>query len=126
MSYRAASLSLGGEGFIIQASITLASALVFQTIVMGLYMALREKKELRACFVSWKTSIWVGLAGALASIGWFTAMTIQQAALVRALGQIELVFTIATATLIFKERINKMEFIGIFLILAGIIILILK
>ena len=62
----------------------------------------------------------------MASIGWFTAMTIQQAALVRALGQIELVFTIATATLIFKERINKMEFIGIFLILAGIIILILK
>ena len=126
VSYRAASLSLGGEGFIIQASITLASALVFQTIVMGLYMALREKKELRACFVSWKTSIWVGLAGALASIGWFTAMTIQQAALVRALGQIELLFTISTATLIFKESINKMEFIGIFLILAGIIILILK
>jgi drug/metabolite transporter (DMT)-like permease len=70
--------------------------------------------------------MWVGLCGALASIGWFTAMTIQQAALVRALGQLELVFTITTSTLIFKEKISKIELLGISLVILGIIILLLR
>ena len=109
-----------------QAAVTLAFALVFQTIVMGSYMAVREPAELRASLAAWRVAIWVGLSGALASIGWFTAMTIQQAALVRALGQIELVFTIAASTLIFRERIVRLELIGIILVVAGIIILILR
>ena len=53
-------------------------------------------------------------------------MTIQQAALVRALGQIELVFTISASTLIFRERILRLELIGIILVVAGIIILLLR
>ncbi|MEP4887428.1 MAG: EamA family transporter, partial [Alphaproteobacteria bacterium] len=67
----------------------------------------------------------VGLSGALASIGWFTAMTIQNAALVRALGQVELVFTIASSVLIFREKILRLELTGIILVVAGIIILLL-
>ena len=126
VSYRGASLSLGGDGFIMQAAVTLAFALVFQTLVMGSYMAVREPAELRASLAAWRVAVWVGLSGALASIGWFTAMTIQQAALVRALGQIELVFTIAASTLIFRERIVRLELIGIILVVAGIIILILR
>jgi drug/metabolite transporter (DMT)-like permease len=126
VSYRGASLSLGGEGFIMQASVTLAFVLVFQTIVMAAYMAVREPAELRASLGAWRVAIWVGLSGAIASIGWFTAMTIQQAALVRALGQIELVFTISASTLIFRERIVRLEFIGIVLVVAGIIILLLR
>lgn len=126
VSYRGASLSLGGDGFIMQASVTLAFVLVFQTIVMAAYMAVREPAELRASLAAWRVAVWVGLSGAVASIGWFTAMTIQQAALVRALGQIELVFTLSASTLIFRERILRMELIGIILVIAGIVILILR
>ena len=125
VSYRGASLSLGGDGFLMQAAVTLAFVLVFQTIVMAAYMAVRQPVELRASLAAWRVAVWVGLSGALASIGWFTAMTIQQAALVRALGQIELVFTIASSTLIFRERILRLELIGILLVVAGIIVLIL-
>lgn len=126
VSYRGASLSLGGDGFIMQASVTLAFVLVFQTIVMAAYMAVRDPAELRASLAAWRVAVWVGLNGAVASIGWFTAMTIQQAALVRALGQIELVFTLSASTLIFRERILRMELIGIILVVAGIVILILR
>ncbi|MCY3840322.1 MAG: hypothetical protein OXH09_17020 [Gammaproteobacteria bacterium] len=38
----------------------------------------------------WRTSVWVGLTGMTASAGCFTAMTLQSAPLVRALGQVEL------------------------------------
>lgn len=126
VSFRGASLSLGGEGFLVQASFTLAVALVFQTIVMTAWMAWRTPHELRQALAAWRVAVWVGLSGAVASMGWFTAMTIQHVALVRALGQIELVFTIASSVLIFRERILKLELIGIVLVVAGIVILLLR
>ena len=62
----------------------------------------------------------------LGSIGWFTAFAMQNAAYVRALGQIELVFTFIATVLFFRERINRTEVLGIALVVAGIMILILS
>ena len=126
VSYRGASLSLGGDGFLVQAAFTLAVVLVFQTVVMAAFMALRDPGEITRVIKSWRVAGLVGLSGAVASIGWFTAMTLQNAALVRALGQIELVFTIASSVLIFREKILRLEFPGIVLVVAGIIILLLR
>ena len=126
VSYRGASLSLGGEGFLVQAAYTLAFVLVLQTLVMAAYMAIRTPGELRKVLAAWRVAIWVGASGALGSIGWFTAMSIQNAALVRAVGQIELVFTIGASVLIFREKILRLEVLGIFLVVAGIIVLLLR
>ena len=123
--FRGASLSLGGEGFLSQAAYTLTAALTIQTVVMVAIMILRNPTELKKAAYAWKTAIWVGASGAAASVGWFTAMTIQNAALVRALGQVELVFTIAASVLIFREKILRLELLGIFLVVAGILILLL-
>ena len=126
VSYRGASLSLEGNGFLVQAAFTLAFVLVLQTFVMAIYMALRNPGELRDALAAWRIAIWVGASGAVGSIGWFTAMTIQNAALVRALGQIELVFTIGASVLIFREKILRLELFGIALVVAGIIVLVLR
>jgi len=126
VSYRGASLSLGGEGFLVQAAYTLAFVLVLQTLVMAAYMAIRTPGELRKVLAAWRVAIWVGASGALGSIGWFTAMSIQNAALVRAVGQIELVFTIGASVLIFREKILRLELLGIFLVVSGIIVLLLR
>lgn len=125
VSYRAASLSLGGDGFLMQAGFTLACVTVLQTGLMAAYMRLREPGQITAVLRSWRVSALVGLAGMLASVGWFTAMTIQNAAYVRALGQIELVFTFASSYFIFGERSNRMELIGIMLVTFGILLLLL-
>jgi drug/metabolite transporter (DMT)-like permease len=61
----------------------------------------------------------------LASACWFTAMTIQNAAYVRALGQVELLFTFAAGYLFFRERFNALELIGIGLVASGIWLLLL-
>jgi drug/metabolite transporter (DMT)-like permease len=126
VSVRAASLSLGGDGFLVQAIFTLACMTTFQTAVMALWMAWRCPHELRASLAAWRVAAWVGLAGAGASACWFTAMTLQHVALVRALGQIELVFTIAASVLFFRERILRLELAGIVLVVAGIVILLLR
>ena len=108
-----------------QAGFTLAFVTVFQTLVMTVYLLIREPAELVRVLKSWRISVWVGLSGMAASAGWFTAMTIQNAAYVRALGQIELLFTFAVSLLFFKEKTNPKETIGILLVCSGILILLL-
>jgi drug/metabolite transporter (DMT)-like permease len=125
ISYRGASLSLGDQGFLIRAAYTLACVTVFQTLVMALYMRLRDPGQVSAVFRAWRVAAWAGISGMVASACWFTAMTIQNAAYVRALGQIELVFTFAAAVFFFHERPNRTEVIGIALVIAGILLLLL-
>ena len=125
VSYRAASLSLGGDGFLIQAAFTLSFVTILQTVLMVLYMRLREPGQITAVLRAWRPAVWVGISGVVASAGWFTAMTLQHAAYVRALGQIELIFTIISASLIFRERITRTEFGGIVMMTTGILFLVL-
>ncbi|HEX6142365.1 MAG TPA: DMT family transporter [Geminicoccaceae bacterium] len=125
VSYRAASLALDSGDFLIRASFTLACVIVLQSVILGLYLIVREPGQLWATARAWRAAVWVGLSGMLASAGWFTAMTIQPVAHVRALGQIELVFTFIAAHFFFKERSTRLEISGILLVIGGILVLLL-
>lgn len=125
VSYRAASLALGDQGFLIQAAVTLAWVLAYQSLAMGIYLALRERDQLWAVFRHWRWTAWVGLTSMLGSVGWFTAMTLHNAAYVRALGQIELVFTFVVSIFFFRERSTAGEVAGVLLVVAGIVVLVL-
>lgn len=125
VSYRAASLSLPSGDFLVRATLTLFCVLIFQTLVMALWLALREAGQLQAVIRSWRISMWVGVTGGFASLGWFSAMTLQNAAYVKALGQIEILFTIAAGVFFFKEKLNTKEIVGISLASIGILILVL-
>lgn len=122
--YRGASLSIFSEGYVMAAACTLAWVTLFQTLAMGLYLVLREPAELRSLLRAWPRAVWVGVAGMMASAGWFTAMAIQKAAYVRALGQVELIFTFIASLVIFRERTNALEIGGVILIVAGIVLLV--
>ncbi|MBT9372083.1 DMT family transporter [Rhizobium sp. CSW-27] len=121
VAYRSASLSLDGPNAVMQAAVTLACVTGFQTLFMLGWMLLTDRGEIVKVVRSWRTSSLVGLAGVVGSAGWFTAMTLQQVAYVRALGQIELVFTFMASVFLFKERINRLELAGCLLIVAGIL-----
>ena len=125
VAYRAASLSLGGEGFLMQAAFTLACVVVFQTALMTVWIRLREPGELTRVIRRWRVASLVGVSGMLGSAAWFTAMTLENAAYVRAVGQIELVFTFMASCFFFRERSNALELAGILLIVGGIVILLL-
>jgi drug/metabolite transporter (DMT)-like permease len=125
VAYRAASLSLGGPNFTMQAAVTLLVVITFQTLAMGAWMLLRNRAELSRIGKAWKPALFVGFVGATASFGWFMAMTLQQAAVVKALAQVEMVFTFASSIFFFKERINRYETAGCGLIVFGILLLLL-
>ena len=120
VGYRAAALSLPAGDFLTRAGYTLAVTVTMQTLIMGAYIAWREADELGRVFRSWRTSIWVGLLGAGASACWFSAMTLANAGLVRALGQVELLFTFAASIWFFRERVSAHELTGALLVVLGL------
>ncbi|MDF1791675.1 MAG: EamA family transporter [Thalassobaculaceae bacterium] len=123
--FRKAALTLDYDGFVMAAAFTLAVSVVMQTVIMGAYLAIYERRTLIDVFVHWKWSLAVGVCGVLGSIGWFTAFTLENAAFVRALGQIELVFTFIASVFIFRETTNRAEIVGILLVVGGILLLVL-
>lgn len=125
VAYRAAALSLGGEGVVMQAAMALVCVVSFQTLIMTFYLKFFEPRQLLAVLKAWRVAIWVGVTSMLGSVGWFTAMAMQNASYVRAVGQIELVFTFLISYFYFKEKTNKIEALGILLVLAGILVLVL-
>jgi drug/metabolite transporter (DMT)-like permease len=122
--YRGASLSLEHDNFIMSASFTLAITLVIQTVVMGIWLLVKEQGQLQKVIQEWRWAGAVGVTGMLASVGWFTAFTIQNASYVRALGQIELLFTFIATTLFFREKVTQIEIFGILFISSGILLII--
>jgi drug/metabolite transporter (DMT)-like permease len=120
VSYRAAALALAEGDYLIRSGFTLAVTVSFQTLLMGAFIAARDPRQLARVAGSWRSSIWVGLAGGLASMCWFAAMTLVSAALVRALGQVELLFTFAASIWVFRERVRPREVLGAVLIVLGI------
>ena len=123
VGYRGASLGLEQGDAIERAALTLALALGLQVLLMGAFLARREPGQLRAVWLARRSGIWVGLAGAGASAGWFTAMTLVSVALVRAVAQVELLFTFATTVWILRERVTLKDILGAVLIVGGILLL---
>jgi drug/metabolite transporter (DMT)-like permease len=129
VAYRVASLSLAASlptpDYAMQAGYTLAAVIVLQTLAMLAWMMARERHEFANIAKAWRPSLLVGFVGATASFGWFMAMTLQHAAIVKVVGQVEMLFTISSSAFIFKEHINAREIGGCLLIVAGIIVLLL-
>ena len=123
--YRGASLALPGGDFLVRASITLVAATTIQTVGMGVYLLLRNRNSLMRVGQVWKRGVWVGLAGMLASAAWFTAMTLERAAYVRALGQIELLFAFFVTLVIFREKVRMSEMLGAATVVFGLVLLLI-
>lgn len=123
--YRAAALSLEPLGAAVQAATTLAWVLGVQTLAMGAWLAWRRRAQFLAVLRAWRATVWIGVTGMAASAGWFTAMTLENAAYVRAVGQVELVFALLASWLAFKERSTWTEILGIAAVAGGIAILLI-
>lgn len=121
VGYRAATLEVGAEAAFTRAAVSLVAVLVFQVIGLMLWLAWREPGEIGRILASWRISVWTGLASLGGSISWFTAFALMNAAYVFAVGQIEVIFSIAVSVLVFGETIKRRELAGIGLLTASIV-----
>jgi drug/metabolite transporter (DMT)-like permease len=116
VGFRAASLSLHHPSIFLAAAFTLVMSTAFQSLVMGVYLALRERGEIGRVVAAAPAGALVGAASSLGSAGWFTAFTMQIAAYVRTLGLVELPATLLVSLYAFRERPSRAEILGLALL----------
>ena len=125
IGYRGATLELMPLPFFLRAVLALAAATIIQTLVMGVWLCWREPGEIRRVAACWQRTSLVGITGILGSLGWFVAFSLYNAAYVRAVGQIEIVFTLLASLVFFREKIALREVAGIVLIVASVLMIVL-
>ena len=99
--------------------------LVIQTFLISIYLFVFERSEFKKFKDNKLESCLAGLAGFLATLSWFFAFTFIQASFVRALGQVEIFFSFVSSKYFFKEKITKMEIIGIIIFVFGVTMMLL-
>jgi drug/metabolite transporter (DMT)-like permease len=122
LSFREATLTAGAGSFQWRAAWTVLIAILMQTVIVGAWLAWREPALIAQIRPHLGLSAFIGAVSAVGSILWFTAFALQNASYVRAVGQVEVVFTLLVSAFYFKERISALEYAGIVLTLAGVVL----
>lgn len=125
VTYRGASLAIEAEDPILRATVTLFVVTALQTALLAAWLLWRDRPGLVEVFRRWRVSTAIGVTSMLGSLGWFTAFTLQQAAMVKAVGQIELIFSLMISWLALGERITPRELAGVLLIGASVVALLI-
>ncbi len=92
---------------------------------MTIWLLWRDPGQIRAVWVARRTAVWVGLTSLAGSFCWFLAFTLQNAAYVNALGQVEMVLSLLASVLFFRETIHRREMLGMALLGVSLLTLIL-
>ena len=125
VSYRGATLLVAADDPFLRALVTLAAVTVMQSLAMAVWLRAREGGEIGRVFGAWRSAGWIGLSSMAGSFCWFTAFTLQNAAYVKAVGQVELIFALLGSVLFFREKISAREWLGMALLSASILTLVL-
>lgn len=119
---RESSLALNTD-LMISAAVTLVFMITLQSVLSVIYIWWQDKGQFSVMAKEWRLCLFVGVTSVLGSIGWFTGASFQNAAYVKALGQVEFFITLILTYRIFKEKITLKEYIGMGLIIASVVIL---
>ena len=123
VGFRGAALTLGGGPPWIAGLHCLIWAQAIQSATLGLYLAARGRAGLRQVIVQWRISTLAGFMGALASSLWLTAFAMRNAADVRTVGLVEVLYGYAVSRRLFREPVSGRELTGIGLVAAGILVI---
>jgi drug/metabolite transporter (DMT)-like permease len=121
VGYRGATLEIASADPLLRAGLTLAVVTVMQALALALWLAWREPGQVGRVLAARRVAVWIGLAGMAGSLCWFTAFTLQNAALVFAVGQVEVIFSLVASALVFGERLTRREGWGIALVTLSVI-----
>jgi drug/metabolite transporter (DMT)-like permease len=122
VGYRGAALELPGHSAWMIGAFNVLLAQLVQSLALGAWLGWRQPAVLGAIARAWKLSTLAGMMGALASIGWLTAMALRPAVDVRTLGLVEVLFSYLVSRRLFREKISRNELLGLVLVGAGVLV----
>ena len=114
-----------GGDLVFKALVILAMTNAMQTVMQGGYLAWREPAQFAAVFRSWRVSAQVGALSALGSACWFSAFALAPVALVRALGQVEILFTLGFSKFYLREKAKRTDVIGALVVVSGVVLVLI-
>ena len=117
---RQASLVLGLP-FPHGAAWVLLLVILLQTLLLTFYLQLRDRATLTALWRRPRLTLAVSVCSCVGSIGWFTAMSLESVALVKTLGQVEVLFMLLISAFVFKEKLQNTDHWGLALIVLAAI-----
>lgn len=120
-----ASHSLSGS-LITSAGITLWYVLAMQSIILCGIQIYRSKDLLAPFKNELALSCKVGVLSSLGSIGWFTGFALVNPALVKTLGQIEIIGTLYYSKVRFSEKMTNQQWIGGAMIVMSVILVVVS
>ncbi|MFB9150727.1 EamA family transporter [Roseovarius ramblicola] len=121
VGYRGATLEIASADPLVRAGITLTAVTLMQALALSLWLGWREPGQVGRVFAARRVAVWIGLSGMAGSLCWFTAFTLQAAALVFAVGQVEVIFSLLASVLIFGERLTRREGFAIALVTVSVV-----
>ena len=121
---REASLELDMLPFLHRAAWVLCSLISFQCIIMLLYLGIFSRQTLYHMWQRIGLTFKVSVCSFLASLGWFSAMSMQTVAIVKTLGQVEILFSLLISAFFFKEKLARTDHMGLWLVLVAAIMVI--
>lgn len=125
IAVKLATAELTGIGLIGSALVALVIVMAIQSGLHLAWVIARDRETFRAVFRQWRTSSQVGLLSALGSACWYIGFAAAPAALVRIVGQVEVLFTIAFAHFYLREPVRWHEIVGLLLVVGGVVMALL-
>lgn len=122
---KAATTKVAGSDPVAAALSTLAVVTAIQTSSHLMWALLCDRATVSAVFRAWRTASQVGILSALGSALWFIAFAMAPVALVRIVGQVEVLFTIAFARLYLAQKVPRRDLAALGLVTSGTILVIL-
>jgi drug/metabolite transporter (DMT)-like permease len=122
---KAANQDMPAADVILKALAILVVTNTMQTLMQGAWVAWKEPASIRPIFSTWRSSGQVGALSALGSACWFSGFALAPVALVRALGQVEILFTLAFSRFFLKEKAKPSDRIGALVVVAGMVLVLL-
>jgi len=119
---KAAVIALAAPDPILSALLALVVTNTLQTAMQGAWMAWREPAGLRAAFTGWRSGAWVGTLSACGSACWFTGFALAPVALIRTVGQVDVVFTLLFSRFYLREPVGRSDAAGLCLIVGGVML----
>ena len=121
---REASLELDNLPFIHRAAWVLLMVIGTQCFLLLMYLGIFRRATLWAMWQRIGLTFRVSLCSFLASLGWFSAMSIQSVPIVKTLGQVEIIFSMLISAYFFKEKLARAEHLGIVLVVIAALLVI--
>lgn len=125
IAIRAATQALDGPDATLRALQTLVVINILQTLMQGSWLVATERSSIPQLFTTWRSSAQVGALSACGSACWFTGFAYAPVALVRAVGQVEILFTLLFSRFFLKERMKRTDVTGALVVVAGVVLVLL-